>query len=110
MKRMLPVLLGAWILAACAAVGQEAGSDLRTKIPGGKGTTEIIVQADGTLLVEDQAIALEKLLEKLRKNVEKDADHSVLLRGDKETPFQRIAQVLEACRAAGISNLALPAK
>ena len=69
---------------------------------------EIIVNVkkDGTILVEGKTLSSEKLFETLSSVAKEYKDQAVILRGDKETAFEHIVEVLNVCQKAGIWNIA----
>jgi biopolymer transport protein ExbD len=70
---------------------------------------EIIVNvyADGRLVVDQEEIKLPALRDKLTEAHAKYADQAVLIRGDRDTPYKQIVQVLSACQQAQIRNKSL---
>ncbi len=67
----------------------------------------IHVYRDGRITLEGRPVSLEELrrrLELARKNY---PDQGVLIRGDAQGAFEHVARVLDACRAAGVRELAI---
>lgn len=69
---------------------------------------EIIVNVkkDGGIFVEGKVNSEEELLATLSQVSRDYKDQAVILRGDKETPFDDIFSVLNVCQRAGIWNVA----
>lgn len=70
----------------------------------------INVYADGQLKLDEQAITLEQLTATLQEARSQYQDLGVLVRGDARCPFQWVAEVLNACRRAGIADLGISVK
>ena len=60
---------------------------------------------DGVIHLDKQKVTLEALKEQLKTIAEASANASVSIRGDEGCSFQQVAEVLGACRAAGINKL-----
>ena len=56
---------------------------------------------------EREIVSLEQLVEKLSVVQQEYQDFGVLVRGDAEGPFQNVANVLNACRTAGVSEMGI---
>ena len=67
----------------------------------------INVYSDGQITYERQEISLEELKARLAAAHEKYLALGVLVRGDATAPFERVANVLNTCKQAGISDLAI---
>ncbi len=67
----------------------------------------INVFGDGSVLLDRQTVTLEELTAELSVARGEYKDLGVIVRGDAETPFQNVAQVLGACRAAHISEMGI---
>jgi biopolymer transport protein ExbD len=70
---------------------------------------EIIVNvaANGEITVRQATVDLAQLEAMMRLAYEKFAGQGVILRGDGSAPYQRIMDVMSACRRGGIQNLSL---
>ncbi len=62
---------------------------------------------DGRIELDGKATSLERLTAELTSAVEQYPETGVIVRGDGETAFQQVAEVLAACRRAGISDLGI---
>lgn len=73
---------------------------------------DIIVNVydDGRLVVAQQTVKLPALVQMLNEARARYADQGVLIRGDKETSYEWIAQVLSACAQAKIRHMSLSAR
>ncbi|MBW2039855.1 MAG: biopolymer transporter ExbD [Deltaproteobacteria bacterium] len=67
----------------------------------------VTLQRDGRLFLEDKEADLHSLPSLLTMAKEKDPDIKVYLRADKEVSYQRVVEVLDLVRSAGIYKLAL---
>jgi biopolymer transport protein ExbD len=65
------------------------------------------VYQDGQIALESQLVTLEELISRLALARSHDKDLTVLVRGDAGVMYQRVAEVLAACRQAGISRLGI---
>jgi biopolymer transport protein ExbD len=67
----------------------------------------ISVYRDGTVTLDRRRITLEELPSELSAARREFPALSVLIRGDSQVPFQRIAEVLSSCKQAQIVNVAV---
>lgn len=67
----------------------------------------ISVYQDGQITLDRKNVTLEELSARLAAARSQYKALGVLVRGDGSAPFQRIAHVLNACKQAGISDLAI---
>jgi biopolymer transport protein ExbD len=69
---------------------------------------EIIVNVrrDGALMVEARELSQQELLGMMSRTAAIHKDVAVILRGDRETAYEKIVGVLDLCREAGIWNVA----
>jgi biopolymer transport protein ExbD len=65
------------------------------------------VYRDGQITLDRQPVSLQELTGQLSSARRQYADLGVLVRGDGEGQFQRVAEVLNACKQAGIGELAI---
>lgn len=65
------------------------------------------VFADGQVTLDRTPVTLPDLEAQLKQAHEQYPDLAVLVRGDAASPFQRVADVLSACRQAGIADLGI---
>ncbi|HVU89911.1 MAG TPA: biopolymer transporter ExbD [Pirellulales bacterium] len=68
------------------------------------------VYRDGEIMLDGKSISLAELTAKLTGARKQYADLGVLVRGDGSGEFQRVADVLNACKQAGIAQLAISVK
>jgi biopolymer transport protein ExbD len=61
---------------------------------------------DGRIALDGQPVTIEQLVARLADD-QRQAEQTVLLRGDGAGAFQNVAAVLTACRQAGISELGI---
>ena len=70
----------------------------------------ITVKADGLLLVDDQVVPMDELRNYLaEKKNQNQKETGVLIFADRELPYQRLFDVLDQVRAAGINVVSLQA-
>lgn len=62
---------------------------------------------DGRITLDDKEVSLSELIERLAAARKEYSDLGVLVRGDAEGVFQRVAEVLNACKQAGIQELGI---
>jgi biopolymer transport protein ExbD len=75
------------------------------------GTPRVVnVQADGSILLGNTPIALEELTKQLTSARQQSPKIQVLVRGDRQTPHGRMADVYGAVRQAGIPDLGIAVK
>jgi len=112
MVDILLVLLVFFIVTWNFAITEN---ELDVKVPTAASATEqkvanqpavINVRKDGTVVMERKELTLDKLREKLRGLSEVDPDFAVVLRGDKQLPFENLVAVMDVCRQANIYNMA----
>jgi len=65
------------------------------------------VYRDGAVTLDRVPVELEELTAQLRAARDQYADLGVLIRGDGQGTFQRVAEVLNACRQAGVTELGI---
>jgi biopolymer transport protein ExbD len=63
------------------------------------------VYRDGTVTLENKPVTLAELASRLAAARSQYSDLGVLVRGDGTGQFQRVAEVLNACKQAGIQEL-----
>lgn len=67
----------------------------------------ITLQRNGKLLFEDKETDIQTLPSLLMRAKDEDHDIKVYLRADREVSYQRVVEVLDLVRSAGIHDLAL---
>lgn len=65
------------------------------------------VYRDGKITLDQQSVSLDELADRLKNARRQYADLGVLVRGDAEGQFQGVAEVLNACKQAGIQELGI---
>jgi len=70
-----------------------------------RGEIVINVLRDGTIRVEGATVDLDQLLSKLAPIASAFENQPVRLRGDGEVAYQRMVEVIDACKKAGIWNI-----
>lgn len=68
------------------------------------------VYKDGHFELDGETVSLSELTTRLERARSQYAGLRVIVRGDGAGRFQRVAEVLNACKAAGISQLAISVK
>lgn len=62
---------------------------------------------DGTVTLDEKQVTLDQLTKRLAAARAQYSDLGVLVRGDGQGVFQRVAEVLNACKQAGIQELGI---
>lgn len=62
---------------------------------------------DGTITLDEKQVTLDQLIKRLTAARAQYNDLGVLVRGDGQGVFQRVAEVLNACKQAGIQELGI---
>jgi biopolymer transport protein ExbD len=68
------------------------------------------VYADGQITLDRQEVTLDELVGQLTAARQQYADLGVMIRGDAAGAFQTVAEVLNACKQAGVSDLGISVK
>jgi len=68
------------------------------------------VARSGEITLDREVVTLNQLTERLADARQQYSDLGVLVRGDGSGPFQNVADVLKACKLAGINELAISVK
>jgi len=69
----------------------------------------VTVKADGSLYLDREATTLEQLPEELRRKSTGKPEAGVLLFADRSLPYQKLYNVLDQIRMAGLSRISLQA-
>jgi biopolymer transport protein ExbD len=91
--------------------------DLEVKVPTAKNGSEpkqlpgeiiINLKQDGTIELERSTLTLEQLQEKLSAISSVDPNHEqvVIIRGDMHAQFDALVKIMDACKAAKLTNIA----
>jgi len=67
----------------------------------------INVHRDGQVTLDRNVVSLDQLSQRLSTSLSEYPDLGVLIRGDAGSPFQNVAEVLGACRRAGIAEMGI---
>lgn len=70
----------------------------------------VTIEADGGIFLDRENIDLPDLAAALQKKAEKEKEAGVLLFADKNLPYQRLFQVLDEIRSAGLTRISLQAE
>jgi biopolymer transport protein ExbD len=90
-------------------------NDLEVRVPSAQEGSEnnavinmtvLNVRQDGTIIWDRKQIDRNTLLERLKELAGLYPDYSIILRGDVKTEYEKIVEVLDLCRQAGIWNVA----
>jgi biopolymer transport protein ExbD len=74
-----------------------------------KKATYVTVTEEGGIYLNDEAVSLEKLKDKMRELRQLDADSNVILLSDKSSKFEYVVGVLDILQGVGINNLSIGA-
>jgi biopolymer transport protein ExbD len=75
-----------------------------------KPVLSVTVKVDGTIYLDKKRILLENLKETLKQMAERNKDPGVLLFADRTLSYQKLFQVLDQIRLAGLSRISLQAE
>jgi biopolymer transport protein ExbD len=67
----------------------------------------VSLSMDGTLKIMKKTVSLAELKALLSGEIKKAPDEKVLLKADKDLPYYKVAEVLEAIKLAGVNKVAL---
>jgi biopolymer transport protein ExbD len=65
------------------------------------------VYRDGTITLDETAVSLDEMTQRLTQARSQYSDLGVQVRGDGRGTFQQVAEVLNGCKQAGIQELAI---
>jgi biopolymer transport protein ExbD len=71
---------------------------------------EIVVQANGIINLNGEAVPLEELSEKLKEKIGQSPDKSLLLRADKDVPHGTVVQIMDIAKLNGLEKLIIGTK
>jgi biopolymer transport protein ExbD len=74
---------------------------------GPAGELVVKVERDGSIWLDGEQLSIEQVVERLRAARTRRPNQRVLVRGDGRAYYQRVAEVMSACEAAGIRRLAV---
>jgi biopolymer transport protein ExbD len=104
------VLLIILMVASTVIVAQT----LKVQLPKSKTTdgtadkpTTLTVLKNGSLYLNDQPASEEQVEQRLKEAVEKDADMSLVVSGDAETPHGRVVHMIDVAKLAGVTKFAI---
>jgi biopolymer transport protein ExbD len=67
----------------------------------------LAIAADGGLTLDGEALARDRLAERLESIFAGRTDRTVFLAADKSLPYATVVDVIDACRAGGVSTIGL---
>lgn len=67
----------------------------------------VSVYQDGQIMLDKQLVSIAELTSRLNAARQQYPDLGVMVRGDGAGQFQRVAEVLNACKQAGVADLAI---
>ncbi|MEI6561445.1 MAG: biopolymer transporter ExbD [Verrucomicrobiota bacterium] len=68
--------------------------------------TVLNVRKNGTVVMNRKELTLDQLRDKLTALSEINPDYAIILRGDKQLPYENLMTVMDICRQANIWNVA----
>jgi biopolymer transport protein ExbD len=113
---MLDVIFLLLCFFVTVSVFSQWESEISIKLPSAKTADEpdrlpgeIIanVAKDGSVRVNGAELTLTQLGEKLERIAKFYAGQAVIIRADKETPYEYLVNVIDTCRGAGVWNFSL---
>lgn len=73
-------------------------------------TLSVTIKADGRIFVNKEEVSMENLVNLLRKRAAGKPEPGVLLFADRALPYQRLFEILDRIRTAGITRISLQAE
>lgn len=70
----------------------------------------IFITKDGDVYLGGEKVTVEKLLDRLTEEVPRSSKIVVILSGDRDVPYGRVVDVLDAVRLSGLEYIALAAE
>jgi len=70
----------------------------------------LTIAADGLLLLNGESILPEALVTQLKSIYESRADKTIFLEADRTLPYGRVVDVMDDCRAAGVTTIGVITK
>ncbi len=81
-------------------------SENRDLIPEGSDVA-LVIDADGRMRLDGEALSLDDLRRKLRQTAESDPSTMVVVRADKELAHGRVVEVMDLVRELGLTQFAI---
>ncbi|MGC9320481.1 MAG: ExbD/TolR family protein [Armatimonadota bacterium] len=109
----LVLLIIFMITANFIATGQGLNIELPTAasaLPETRGQLIVFVTAEGEVYLNAERVAPDGLRGRLAGAAEEDPEMVVVISADRTVPYERVVEVLDAVRGAGVSYLALAAE
>ncbi len=66
---------------------------------------QLSVDAQGRFFLDEQAVAADALQERLREQAAREPQPQLYIRGDKNVPYEHVAQAMTAAQRAGLSRI-----
>lgn len=66
---------------------------------------QLSVDAQGQFYLDQQAVGADALQERLRAQAAREPQPQLYIRGDKNVPYERVAQAMTAAQRAGLSRI-----
>ena len=113
---MLDVIFLLLCFFVTASVFSQWESEISIKLPSAETSDEpdrlpgeIIVNLtkDGAVTINGKTLGLGDLQERLAKVAKFYPDQAVIIRADKDLPYERLVKVIDTCRASDIWNFSL---
>jgi len=70
----------------------------------------LVATADGSLLLNEQAVTAEMLDSALRDLYAARLEKTIFLEADRSLPYSRVVDLMDACRAAGVERIGIVTK
>ncbi len=84
---------------------QSATAAIETKLE-----LSVTVKEDGTVFVDKERVELKELSQYLKRRANSEKEAGVLLFGDRNLPYQKLFQVMDQIRLAGIERISMQAE
>ena len=66
---------------------------------------QLSVDAQGRFYLDEQAVSADALQERLREQAAREPQPQLYIRGDKNVPYEHVAQAMTAAQRAGLSRI-----
>jgi biopolymer transport protein ExbD len=114
---MVDIMFNLLIFFLATTTFQNMEQDLALQVPAVAGSSQgmtaaperriVNVYESGAITLDGSPVSLEELSQQLAATVAQYRGLGVLVRGDADGRFQRVAEVLNACKRAGIEEMAI---
>jgi biopolymer transport protein ExbD len=106
---LLVLLIIFMVIAPTMSIGLEAVVPQPSNRKESSPASQIVISIlrDGTVRVNEEAMAVADLAERLKTAFRLSPDQVVFVQGDKQLEFERVAEVIDLAKGAGLNRVAL---